>query len=123
MVLFSIERNVVANNIAVHALVTKCSVSHDASMEPFCVVECTCLSAMDGDYQTAWATNVATLNEWIQLDFAEDHTVFRVDIYHRCKHSTQCSGLNITFSDGNATSVSKNIITANPIENCRLNFF
>ena len=71
---------------------------------------------MDGNATTPWTTNVMTLNEWIQLDFTDHHTVFRVDIYHKCKNATQCSGLNITFSDGNVTSVSKNIITANPSE-------
>ena len=110
---YATERNVKAQNIAVDAMVTNCSVSHDArGKRKFCDVCTVCRDVMDGRNVTGWVTSVKTLNEWIQLSFADHHTVFRVDMYHRCKNSAQCSGLNITFSDGTKTFVSTTIATA-----------
>ena len=94
------------NNIAVAAMVTRCSVSHDTNGSIAYAGRHVCANVMDGSLDTLWATDVITVNEWIQLDFTDMHTVFRVDIYHLCKNGCQCNGLHMTFSDNSVISVS-----------------
>ena len=100
-----VEKHVRAENIALADMVTDCSVSNYAQGIHYkdC---CGCYQSIDNNFDTSWNPGINSLNEWIQLDFAGFHIVFRVDIYHRCRYATQCNGMDMAFSDGTMTSVS-----------------
>ena len=90
------EKHYHGRNIALPSLRTTCSAStNDAN----------CATVMDGNLSNRWYSSVIDSSQWIQLTLNDSYVVQRIDVYHTCRNRTQCSEIDMTFSDGTTIKV------------------
>ena len=60
-----------------------------------------CDKTYDGDssYTSTWSTNTFASGQWLKIMFTKEYNVRAVGLYNRCTNATQCSSVDVIFSD------------------------